>query len=262
MSLIKSVCYPESHKFFSKATQWGCKHEKEALGHYEEYACVKHTDLKLEDSGLIIHPDYPHLGASPDSCVSCACCGSGVVEIKCPFSCRDGTLTDAADSGKFCLVRSGETFTLKRDHAYHYQVQLQMLCSRAKYCDYVMWNMKELFVERIYPDAEFIDDAVKSATTLYKAAILPELLGKWFTKTFSSLPVPATPVSGSSSASATSSLPAPPRCICKQQKTGPVVQCASNDCAIKFFHLSCLKLKRKPNRQWNCPACRKKTANV
>ncbi|XP_076034152.1 uncharacterized protein LOC143020978 [Oratosquilla oratoria] len=29
-SLIKRVCYPESCEFFSKATQWGCEHEKDA----------------------------------------------------------------------------------------------------------------------------------------------------------------------------------------------------------------------------------------
>ena len=27
-SFIKSVCYPESYKFTSKATTWGCNHEK------------------------------------------------------------------------------------------------------------------------------------------------------------------------------------------------------------------------------------------
>ena len=27
-SLIKSVCYPESYKFSSRATGWGCEHEK------------------------------------------------------------------------------------------------------------------------------------------------------------------------------------------------------------------------------------------
>ena len=29
-SLIKGICYPEAYSFTSKATSWGCKHEKEA----------------------------------------------------------------------------------------------------------------------------------------------------------------------------------------------------------------------------------------
>ena len=34
MSLIKSVCYPESNCFKSTATSWGCEHEKTALEAY------------------------------------------------------------------------------------------------------------------------------------------------------------------------------------------------------------------------------------
>ena len=29
-SLIKSICYPEAFSFSTKATKWGCKHEKVA----------------------------------------------------------------------------------------------------------------------------------------------------------------------------------------------------------------------------------------
>ncbi|XP_060078126.1 uncharacterized protein LOC132557634 [Ylistrum balloti] len=34
LSVIKSVCYPESLKFRSKATDWGCQHEKSAIDAY------------------------------------------------------------------------------------------------------------------------------------------------------------------------------------------------------------------------------------
>lgn len=33
-SLIKSICYPESHRFSTKATEWGCEHEKTAIDTY------------------------------------------------------------------------------------------------------------------------------------------------------------------------------------------------------------------------------------
>ena len=38
-SLIKSICCPESCKFSSKATQWGCIHEKMAMEVYLEKKC-------------------------------------------------------------------------------------------------------------------------------------------------------------------------------------------------------------------------------
>ena len=58
--------------------------------------------------------------ASPDGVVKCDCCGSGVLEIKCPFSCKNKSLAEAIESdGQFCLT---STRTLKTDHAYFYQV--------------------------------------------------------------------------------------------------------------------------------------------
>ena len=48
-----------------------------------------HIDFEITKSGLIIDPIYPFMGASPDGLVSCTCCGHGVLEVKCPFSCKD-----------------------------------------------------------------------------------------------------------------------------------------------------------------------------
>ena len=43
-------------------------------------------------SGLVVHPAYPHLGASPDGVVSCSGCKEKwLLEIKYPFKHR---LTD------------------------------------------------------------------------------------------------------------------------------------------------------------------------
>ena len=35
-SLIKTICYPEAYRIFTKATQWGCKHEALARNHYKK----------------------------------------------------------------------------------------------------------------------------------------------------------------------------------------------------------------------------------
>ena len=40
VSLVKSVCYPESTKFSSRATTWGCEHEKKALEEYQIQAAA------------------------------------------------------------------------------------------------------------------------------------------------------------------------------------------------------------------------------
>ncbi len=73
-SLIKTICYPQSFCFSSKQTTWGCTHEKlQYIKETEE----KHTDFAVKDSGVVINPMWPFVGASPDGVVSCKCCGVG-----------------------------------------------------------------------------------------------------------------------------------------------------------------------------------------
>ena len=84
-SLIKTICYPKAFKFGNAATRWGCKHEKDARELYFEASKEKHSDITITESGLVINPVWPHIGAAPDGIISCTCHGVGVLEIKCPY---------------------------------------------------------------------------------------------------------------------------------------------------------------------------------
>ena len=145
----------------------------------------RHTNLKIGHCGLVVNPCYPHLGASPDGIVNCDYCGNGVLEIKCPYSCRGKTFSEAADQGKdFCLQKDTDGhLQLIKSHAYYYQVQAQLKLCEAAYCDFVMWSKDELLVLQSLPDPEFIDGAIDEVTSFFKYGVLPELLGKWYTKT-------------------------------------------------------------------------------
>ena len=139
-SLIKRICYPESYKFCTPATKWGCDHERIA---YE--ACVakfsgKHTNFCVSNCGLFICLSHPHLGATPDGLVKCDCCnGSGVLEIKCPFLCRDKSIMDVSKEGGLYLEQTTDgQYRLKESHAYYYQIQAQMYVCKATYCDFVV----------------------------------------------------------------------------------------------------------------------------
>ncbi len=163
-SLIKSVCYPENYKFTSRATSWGCQHEKEAR---EAYICeiqTKHLNVTVTDRGLVIDPNYPYLGASPDGYVKCVCCGPGVIEIKCPYLCRDRPFLDATDDGRFFLGKDSEgQFYLQHNHAYYYQIPLQMKLCKVQYGDFVVWGKTELVILRINLDEDFISEAIRKA---------------------------------------------------------------------------------------------------
>ena len=275
-SLIKCICYPESYRFSSKATEWGCEHEKIAREAYFQKVAKSHLNLTITEKGLVIHPEYPHLGASPDGYIECHCCGCGVIEIKCPFSCRDHSFLEAIGENRFCLESSENgSYILKRQHPYFYQVQLQMKMCDVKFCDFIVWRSDELVVIRIERDDSFLMEAIDKATKFYKYGILPELVGKWYTRT-PSIAVPSTQATSSGLSSqasrASALLPSPQTstsvslsqgdsqetwCYCKTEESGTMILCENEHCPIKWFHVECLRISNIPKKKWFCPTCRK-----
>ena len=47
---------------------------------------------------------------------------------------------------------------------------------------YIVWSEKDLFIERAYLDNEFTSDAMDKAIVFFKVAVLPKLVGKWYSK--------------------------------------------------------------------------------
>ena len=74
----------DGKKIFSASLEWGNEKEKVALDMYKKSNC-KH-DLEIVESGLIINPQWPWLGASPDGVLVSNGRVVGGIEIKCPFS--------------------------------------------------------------------------------------------------------------------------------------------------------------------------------
>ena len=58
-SLIMSVCHPETTKFKSTATHWGCKHEEVARAKYSSIMSQAHQDFSVSVCGFFINPQYP-----------------------------------------------------------------------------------------------------------------------------------------------------------------------------------------------------------
>ena len=95
-SLIKSICYLDKCRFFSTTCKYGCDHEDKAQKEYALKMPSKHKEFSLTQSGLAIHPLHPFIGATPDGIVQCECCGVGVIEVKCPFSCVEKSIQSNA----------------------------------------------------------------------------------------------------------------------------------------------------------------------
>ena len=156
--------------FSSAFTEWGISHEPAARKKYELV-----TGKKVVQCGLVVHPKYPHLGASPDGLVN----SDGVLEIKCPASQKWKNLSPldcCTDSKFYCYVNDKGDVTLKHSHKYFFQVQGQLALTSRKWCDFVIWTLKGISIERINFDQTFWLQMVQKLDKFYTSAIIPELM--------------------------------------------------------------------------------------
>ena len=140
-----------------------------------------HESFSVKESGFWVKPELCYIGASPDAISTCRCHGTGCVEIKCPYCARDLTVKEAVDSSKknFCLWKSEDGgVVLKQNHPYWSQCQVQLYVTNFKFDDIVVWTERDVYIQRIMPDAYFMSSCLDTLKELYVSAILPELLAK------------------------------------------------------------------------------------
>ena len=126
--------------------------------------------------GLHIDTDHPYLAATPDGIVSCDCCGTGLLEIKCPFKHKDSFLSEIEDR-QFCLEKqpTGE-LKLKVSHDYYVQVQAQLSMCGKVYCVFVCWTTASIHVECIQANRELTESLHPKLSRFFSNYLLPELL--------------------------------------------------------------------------------------
>ena len=106
-------------------------------------------------SALVIHPNHHWLAASPDDLVydPTAADPLGIAEYKPPYKFRLDVLLNVATNAKdFCLKYEDDHPSLKQTHAYYYQIQTAMYCTKRKWCDFVIRTSTDLHIERIELD--------------------------------------------------------------------------------------------------------------
>ena len=84
-SLCKRLLMPKSLSHIA-AVKWGIDNEDKARQQYTKEMSGSHESFCCKPSGLVVNPLYPHLGASPDGIISCSCCGTGLLEMKCQLT--------------------------------------------------------------------------------------------------------------------------------------------------------------------------------
>ena len=130
-----------------------------------------------------------------------------------------------------------------------------------------MYTENELYVERIKFDTSFMEENLTKVRHLFEVAVLPELLGRWFSRppehismndSVSLLLSQADACASTSCTSADDVHTTDKYCYCQQEEHGDMVGCDNDSCPYQWFHLECLKLKTFPKSlTWYCPDCRK-----
>ena len=247
-SLIKTICYPHLYKAqSSKAIRHGRRYEDYAIKAYETQMKATHVNFQLQRCGLFINKEHPFLHATPDFLMSCDCCGLGCGEVKCPLSLKNSNFEHYVSEKSSFLEKVNGQFHLKRSHNYYFQVQQQLFTlPERKHCDFVVCTTSqdgniEIVSDRIKPDLQFSLTVVKKIEMFWKICILPEVLGRWYTRRCD-VPIKVASETGI--------------CFCRGQKSDPVVSCANTECPYGFFHTACLVLDEASLlKTWYCPHC-------
>ncbi|WAQ97099.1 hypothetical protein MAR_029789, partial [Mya arenaria] len=69
-SKIENACHTDPNKFSNLATRWGLSKETVARSTLLNILIGAHENVELEDSGLCISTDCPHVAASPDGIIT------------------------------------------------------------------------------------------------------------------------------------------------------------------------------------------------
>ena len=134
--VVQRLTNKQGESFTNAAMEWGTEQEPFARMAYEA-----HTGTFVKEEGFVDHPTIEGFGCSPDGIV-----GEGLIEIKAPNTANhiETVLENKAPS------------------KYIPQMQCQMACTGAKWCDFVSFDPRvpedlQLFVVRVERDQEYID---------------------------------------------------------------------------------------------------------
>lgn len=159
------------------------KNRKKAIDQYVQMQAPNHDEFQYSPCGLIVNQKFPYFAASPDGLVNCDCHGDGCVVVKCLkiLSC-EASMEVLTSKPNNILNKHENEYSIEETHEFFYQIQLYIHLVELEYCDFIIWSPNEMLPLRIYPDLDFWEEAMEKASSFHTLVIMPELLGKFYTK--------------------------------------------------------------------------------
>ena len=155
--------------------KYGRLTEPEALQCYKKLLIrMGHHHVKIDACGLFVLAETPYIGASPDSLVTCSCCGNGLVEIKCPSSISH--LKPQVDNVSYLEEKDDGSVGLKVNDRYYSQIQTEMAVTNRSWCDLFVYTRHGNFLERIIFNENKWSSLLENAKYFMKEHLAAELI--------------------------------------------------------------------------------------
>ncbi len=131
-SVLKKVAGMEVVSDSVLALKYGREMEQEAVSVFVDYYKKFHKQVVIKESWLSICRVIVFVGGGPDRIVTCSCCGVRLLEVKCPFSIQHLSPTEPEAKLPFLKFDNNGKTSLKRNHQYFTQCQVQMAAACAE----------------------------------------------------------------------------------------------------------------------------------
>ena len=128
--------------------------------------------------------------------------------------------------------------------------------------DFVVWTKQSTIMERVKRNHEFFNRNLSSVKDFFVYGVLPEIVGKWYTRTPVAdsqhiVPIAPTPSNiTSNDENEDDDDDSRLWCYCSKPSFGDMVMCDNKQCTIQWFHFTCVGLRIPPKGKWYCPSCR------
>lgn len=133
------------------ATRWGMRNEEHALLEFGKF-----TGFNVAESGFLVHPSFPEVGATPDAIVIENRNSKDIIlaQVKCPYSPKNHS--------KYCRKIKDAVSLNKCKSAYHWQIQGEIWVTGASHSYFVSFDPRQyghlrLHYAKIERDQKAID---------------------------------------------------------------------------------------------------------
>ena len=215
------------------AVEWGTTHEVDGKQAFYANEAIKHDKYSLQNPGLFVSSDLPFLAASPDYVLHCNCCGTSVIEIKCPLRLSNLSVKEHYSEVEF-LHKVDDIVQLKTTHPYYTQILMQMAIAKAAQGYFVTWSPTDAVIQKIKFDSKHWSIIQANLSLFYKKYILPCLLN----------------VTALNYCVACTKL-----CLWPEEVTNVKDRSAHCVTCRLWYHYTCMEITDTVAAEWTCEAC-------